>query len=181
MQRQVGIKKSKNMIQKQPKETHIELTDKQKRFCEEYVIDWNGTRAAIKAGYSENSARQIATETLSKPYIQAYIAEIQKDLQKLSGISALRNLLELRDIAYAPLDNFKEEGETENNVKCKLNDKIKAIEVINRMLGFNDAEKIDHTTKNEKIQPTIIAAPEVAESIQKLMQKFDEEPNQTEI
>jgi phage terminase small subunit len=33
------------------------MTDKQKRFCEEYVKDWNATRAAIAAGYSEKTAR----------------------------------------------------------------------------------------------------------------------------
>ena len=51
------------------------MTDKQKRFCDEYLIDLNATQAAIRAGYSEKSARAIATENLSKPYIKAYIDE----------------------------------------------------------------------------------------------------------
>ena len=42
------------------------LTNKQRRFCEEYVIDWNGTRAAIAAGYSEKSAREQASQNLTK-------------------------------------------------------------------------------------------------------------------
>jgi phage terminase small subunit len=43
------------------------LTDKQKRFCEEYVIDWNATRSAIAAGYSENTSYSIGSENLKKP------------------------------------------------------------------------------------------------------------------
>lgn len=49
------------------------LTAKQQRFCDEYLVDLNGTQAAIRAGYSEKTARQIATENLSKPYIKEYI------------------------------------------------------------------------------------------------------------
>lgn len=49
------------------------LTAKQKMFCDEYLIDLNATQAAIRAGYSEKTARQIGTENLSKPYIREYI------------------------------------------------------------------------------------------------------------
>lgn len=148
------------------------LTDKQKRFCEEYVIDWNGTRAAIKAGYSEKGARQIASDTLAKAYIQDYIDDIQKDLSKLSGVTALRNILELKKIAYASIAQFKNgwmtekdfdeltedqksclseivyqkksyKDSTETIVKFKLHDKQKAIEMLNKMLGLNEADKLD--------------------------------------
>lgn len=53
----------------------MNLTAKQQRFVDEYLIDGNGARAARSAGYSENSARQIATENLSKLYIQEAIDE----------------------------------------------------------------------------------------------------------
>nr|DAY01415.1 MAG TPA: Terminase small subunit [Caudoviricetes sp.] len=49
------------------------LTDKQKRFCEEYLIDLNATQAAIRAGYSKKTANRIGTENLSKPVIKAYV------------------------------------------------------------------------------------------------------------
>lgn len=71
-----------------------ELTEKQKIFCREYILDWNGSRAARTAGYSEDSAKEIASENLTKPHIQAYIEEIQKDLEKVAGISRLRILNE---------------------------------------------------------------------------------------
>lgn len=67
-----------------------ELTDKQKIFCREYIYDWNASRAARAAGYSEDTAGAIGAENLKKPLIQAYIEEIQKDLEKIAGISRLR-------------------------------------------------------------------------------------------
>ena len=60
------------------------LTAKQQRFCDEYLIDLNATQAAIRAGYSEKAARQIATENMTKPSIREYIdkrmAEKEKNL-----------------------------------------------------------------------------------------------------
>lgn len=60
------------------------MTAKQQRFCDEYLIDLNATQAAIRAGYSENTARQIGTENLTKPSIREYIdnrlAEKNKEL-----------------------------------------------------------------------------------------------------
>lgn len=51
------------------------LTPKQKAFADYYIETGNATEAAKKAGYSESSARQIATENLSKPSISQYIAD----------------------------------------------------------------------------------------------------------
>lgn len=51
------------------------LTAKQKRFCDEYLIDLNATQAAIRAGYSEKNARNIASENLAKPNVKKYIEE----------------------------------------------------------------------------------------------------------
>lgn len=120
------------------------LTPKQKIFCEEYVVDWNATRAAIAAGYSENSAKVIGHENLTKPYIADYIQEIQKDISKLAGVSALSNIQNLIKIR----DNKKE----------KASDRIKSIEVINKMLGYDSPDKIDLTTQGEKVNntPTIV-------------------------
>ena len=57
------------------------LTPRQKAFADEYLKCGNATEAARKAGYNEKSARQIATENLSKPSISAYIAERQKQIE----------------------------------------------------------------------------------------------------
>lgn len=52
------------------------LTDKQAAFCREYLIDLNGTQAAIRAGYSEKTAKDIAAENLAKPNIQNRIQRV---------------------------------------------------------------------------------------------------------
>ena len=56
----------------------MKLSPKQEKFCLEYLKDLNATQAAIRAGYSEKTARQIGTENLSKPYIAEKIAELKK-------------------------------------------------------------------------------------------------------
>jgi phage terminase small subunit len=80
-----------------------DLTEKQKIFCQEYIYDWNATRAAKVAGYSEKTAGSIGHENLTKPEIQAYITEIQKDLEKTAGISRLRILKEFEKIAFSSI------------------------------------------------------------------------------
>ena len=58
------------------------LTAKQQRFCDEYLIDLNATQAAIRAGYSEKNARNIASENLAKPNISKYIADRMAEKEK---------------------------------------------------------------------------------------------------
>ena len=64
----------------------VELTPKQKRFCDEYLIDLNATQAAIRAGYSEKTARAIGNENLTKPYIKEYIKKrmAEKDAELIA-------------------------------------------------------------------------------------------------
>ena len=49
------------------------MTARQRRFCQEYLIDLNATQAAIRAGYSKKNAQNIASENLAKPMIRKYI------------------------------------------------------------------------------------------------------------
>lgn len=58
------------------------LTAKQQRFCDEYLIDLNATQAAIRAGYSEKNARNIASENLAKPNIKEYIEKRMAEKEK---------------------------------------------------------------------------------------------------
>ena len=59
----------------------IAVTDKQKRFCDEYLIDLNATQAAIRAGDSKKPAYSIGVENLKKPEIKSYIDEQLKKMQ----------------------------------------------------------------------------------------------------
>lgn len=74
------------------------LTDKQEMFCREYLIDLNATQAAIRAGYSEKTARKIGSENLSKPDVQNRIAElkVQRNEQvKIDASYVLKRLVEI--------------------------------------------------------------------------------------
>ena len=51
----------------------MKMTNKQRRFCEEYLIDLNATQAAIRSGYSKKTAHKIGTENLQKPVIREYL------------------------------------------------------------------------------------------------------------
>lgn len=73
------------------------LTDKQRRFCQEYVQCWNATQAALRAGYSERTARSIGSENLTKPDIQAEI----KRLAAVYAMSAEEALFRLGQQARA--------------------------------------------------------------------------------
>lgn len=64
------------------------MTPKQKRFCDEYLIDCNATQAAIRAGYSEKTAYSIGEENLRKPDIRKYIDEKLEEMQSKTIASA---------------------------------------------------------------------------------------------
>ena len=61
------------------------LTEKQKRFVQEYLVDLNATAAAKRAGYSEKSASRIAVELLNKTQVSAEIQKQQAKRQKAEG------------------------------------------------------------------------------------------------
>ncbi len=146
------------------------LTAKQKRFVEEYLIDLNATQAAIRAGYSPNSARDIGSENLTKPHIRARIDEALAERSKRTGINADRVVRELARIAFvnaADVINFDTATLSENaseddtaaiaSVRVKtiptdagegvereirMCDKLKALELLGKHLGMfnNDPE-----------------------------------------
>lgn len=63
------------------------MTPKQKRFCDEYLIDLNATQAAIRAGYSKKTANVIGMENLTKPYLKEYIENrmAEKESELIAG------------------------------------------------------------------------------------------------
>ena len=78
-----------------------ELTDRQERFVEEYICDLNGTQAAKRAGYSHDSARQIATELLARDDVSEAIAELKAKRSARTMVTADRVMAELAKIAFA--------------------------------------------------------------------------------
>ncbi|RRW77620.1 terminase small subunit [Pantoea dispersa] len=74
------------------------LTDKQEMFCREYLIDLNATQAAIRAGYSEKTARDIGCENLAKPNIQERISQLTKERNERTQVDADYVLKRLTEI-----------------------------------------------------------------------------------
>jgi phage terminase small subunit len=80
-----------------------ELNPRQQRFVREYLVDLNGTQAAIRAGYKESSARQQASENLSKPYIAAAIDDA---MAKDPGVTRTRIVDELAKIGFSNIQDY---------------------------------------------------------------------------
>lgn len=104
--------------------TTQELTDRQTRFCEEYLIDLNATQAAIRAGYSEKTANRIASELLSKLDIQEKITELKAERAKRTEMTQDSVIQELAAVARAEVKGVR------------AVDKLKALELLGKHLGM---------------------------------------------
>ena len=118
------------------------LTEKQKRFCEEYLIDFNATQAALRAGYSQKTAYSIGDENLRKPEIQSEIQSLIKKRSERTGINADIVIKELVKIALA---------DTEITGK----EKMKALELLGKHLGLFDNCKADESKVLEKLDEVL--------------------------
>jgi len=137
-----------------------DLNEQQKAFCREYVFDWNQTKAYMKAYNNDNyqSCAASAAKLLKIPKINDYIDFIKKDLAKLAGISPVKNLVALKNIAYSSI-NAMGLGDLEDLTEQELQkieskfskNAIAAIQEINRMLGFNAPDKVQHSGSVEVI------------------------------
>lgn len=143
------------------------LTEKQQRFVDEYLIDLNATQAAIRAGYSVKTAKDIGCQNLAKLNIQQEISEKMAERSKRTGVNQDRIVMELAKIAFvnaadvidsddatikagataddtAAIQSVKvkviptKEGEGVER-EIRLNDKLKALELLGKHLGmWND-------------------------------------------
>lgn len=152
------------------------MTQKQKRFIEEYLIDLNATQAAIRAGYSLDTAKSIGSENLTKPDIQARIAKAMAERSRRTGVNADRVVMELAKIAFVnakdvidpdtatvkpdalPEDTaaiqsvkVKTFGEDGLEREVKMADKLRALELLGRHLGmFKDKVELSGALETEK-------------------------------
>jgi phage terminase small subunit len=79
------------------------MNPKQLRFCTEYLLDLNGTQAAIRAGYSQKTAASIAEQHLRKLEIQAEIQRLQAQRSQRLDITADHVLKDLAALAFTPI------------------------------------------------------------------------------
>lgn len=121
------------------------MTDKQKRFCDEYLIDCNATQAAIRAGYSPKTAYSIGEENLKKPELKTYIDERLKQLRS-EKIADAQEVLEyltsvMRGEHTEQVLRLDGDGvQVVNSIQTPTHDKLKAAELIGKRYGlFKDA------------------------------------------
>lgn len=123
------------------------LNGKQERFCQEYVIDYNGTKAALRAGYQERSARQQASRLLTNAAVLARVRELQKEQVERLAISQDYVVLQLletyqRCLEVTPVLKFDSDlGEMVETGKYQFDSKgaLRALELIGKHLGmYND-------------------------------------------
>ena len=152
------------------------MTKKQKRFIEEYLIDLNATQAAIRAGYSPDTAKSIGSENLTKPDIKAQIARAMAERSRRTGVNADRVIMELAKIAFVNANDVidaetatlrpdalpedtaaiqsvkvKTFGEDGLEREIKMADKLKALELLGKHLGmFRDKLEVSGTLETEK-------------------------------
>lgn len=77
------------------------LNPKQERFCQEYLVDLNATRAAIRAGYSTASAGKIGHQLLENPRIADRVAQLMAERQERTQVSQDEVVRELALIAFS--------------------------------------------------------------------------------
>lgn len=137
-----------------------ELTDKQKAFVNEYLIDLNATQAAIRAGYSAKNADKIGSQLLGKSRVSAEIQNKMAKREKRTEITQDRVLKELATIGFFQITDFMkvEKGQlvikdtsdvelenipaisgikaTQFGLDVRFHDKVKALELIGEHLGM---------------------------------------------
>jgi len=150
---------------------YVKLTPKQQRFADEWLIDMNGTAAAIRAGYSVKSAEVTASKLLRNPKVRAYIDERMAEHSRRTGVTQERIIRELARIAFLDptklvnmdtaelLDDASEDdraaiaaikvktisGDMEMvEREVRFADKIKALELLGKRFGmWIDKQQVD--------------------------------------
>lgn len=158
------------------------LTDKQRRFVDEYLIDLNATQAAIRAGYSAKTADQQGSRMLANVKVKQAVAEKQAQRSKRTGVNQDRVVLELAKVAFAKMTDIvdskgriKEDASPDDlacieSIKYKESDneyggsverevkiasKLKALELLGKHLGMW-SDKFNVTVeKSEKLDDII--------------------------
>ncbi len=114
---------------------------KQKRFCDEYLVDCNATQAAIRAGYSARTANEQAARLLANVSIKAYIDEKMEQLHNertadaqevLEYLTAVMRGQQTEQTLISVGDGVQKIG----NIEVGARDRLKAAELIGKRFGL---------------------------------------------
>lgn len=119
------------------------MNGKQKAFASEYVIDYNATQAAIRAGYSERSAYSQAHELLKKPEIQAAIRELEADSSMRTAVTKDMVIKELARVAFVDPRRLFEDNGTAKDITMLDDDTAAALASVEifEEFDYNNGEK----------------------------------------
>jgi len=140
------------------------LTEKQKAFADEYIISMNATDAAIKAGYSKNSAKEIGHENLTKPHIKQYIEKRLKEKESVriaTQDEVLEYLTEVMRGEKEEVDVFFDDHGREREIRQspKVRERTKAAELLGKRYAA-----FEHNDNNDAVDKlkTVVEAMEAA-------------------
>ena len=102
------------------------ITEKQKKFCYEYIKDYNGSQALIRAGYSENYKFGKINSMLRKPLVKELLESLKSKDTEAAKATIEDIISECKIIAFSTVD-----GEI-----IKTADKLKALEMLGKYLGL---------------------------------------------
>lgn len=125
------------------------MNARQKRFCDEYLIDCNATQAAIRAGYSPKTAKSIGQENLTKPDLKAYIDEQLERLHNEKTADAQEVLEYLTAVMRGQhreqtLQLVGDGVQTITDIDVSARERLKAAELIGKRYGmFRDNVNVD--------------------------------------
>lgn len=129
------------------------LTDKQRQFINEYLIDLNATQAAIRAGYSRKTADRIGPELLGKTCVSKAIREAKAERQERTEITQDYVLLKLKEIADKTASDAQDSD-------LKYSNKIKALELLGKHVGvFDGKEKPEPDSYGKQALADMLRAP----------------------
>jgi len=132
---------------KEKKKSVKKLTPKQKKFCNEYLLDLNATQAAIRAGYSKKSAAIQGCENLTKPNIQNKIKENRERVQKNTDITPESVVRELAKIGFANIKGVFDDNNEIVDISKLPDDITAAIESIQSDIRHDSGDSDGYTEK----------------------------------
>lgn len=158
------------------------LTDKQRRFCEEYIIDLNATQAALRAGYSARSVNNIGPHNLLKVSIQTELRRLIGNRSERTQVTADNVILELAKIGFSNIEDFltiDEDGEVLlKNFDAIDREKLAVIESIKVSTTKNKDDSREYTTTQFKLHSKLNALEQLGKHLG-IYQKDNEQKAQT--